>query len=200
MPTQKFAIERGGAKRLTIWSGRHNPVRVFYDSCELVPEPIAGDDYRLPDGSVLTIVANENGSVDLFRQGKALPGSRLDPDHELAVAIGTLTLMAVAHFAIIPITEIQRSLPNWPITGISYSLGLAYGLAALGLRYRLGFALYLGMVLAFLEGVSATTLYLMLEKHPRLWKVALVFFIPLACLLPGIHALRQLSEAEEHHQ
>ena len=102
VPTRRFAIDRGAAKRLSIsWERGGRTLRVFLDGLELPSTMPAGNDFRLPDGRPLAVdVDAASGTVDVICDGDFLPGTRFDPHHQLLLAYVTLFLVGTLHIAV----------------------------------------------------------------------------------------------------
>jgi hypothetical protein len=199
VPTRRFAIDRGGAKRLTVsWGRGGRDLRVLLDSFELVPTAFGGKDFRLPDGRTLMVdVDSANGTVDVICDGAFLPGTRFDPEHQLFLAYVMLFLLAAAHVAL-PFLPIDSWLPDaegLPLGAAGLALAAFYGLAGAAVARRSRIGLYLATSAVTLEGgLLASVLFLAGFEHVKL---LLVLFLPLAPLLTGISALDALQHQDQ---
>lgn len=91
MPTQKYALEAGGEKRLELnWKGVYKNLTIKLDGVKIgtIPDDIAlkqGQDFQLPDGSSL-FVGREGMRLLITCNGKHLAGSPASPESKLARA------------------------------------------------------------------------------------------------------------------
>ncbi|MCC6620162.1 MAG: hypothetical protein IT385_02845 [Deltaproteobacteria bacterium] len=101
---KEFAIEKGGAKRLTLsWSGIWKNVTVTLDGAPLgdpIPDFKAlklGRDYALPDGRTLRVQFEQKiggGGLALSIDGRPLPGAGNDPREAIKAAAVILWVIA----------------------------------------------------------------------------------------------------------
>lgn len=98
MPSQTFALEQGGPKRLEIsWKAFWKEITIRMDGSlvGVIPgqkELREGQQFRLPDGSDLHIqlIQGLTSELRVLRDGKPLPGSGSDPRIRLRQAYGVL--------------------------------------------------------------------------------------------------------------
>lgn len=102
MPTQQFAIERNGPKRLEVsWSGMWKEFTVKLDGAQVgtwtKEELSQGKEVSLPDGATFKAHLRRVGmgqELALLRNGQALPGSAADPVQLVKTAAGILYFLA----------------------------------------------------------------------------------------------------------
>ncbi len=102
---QKFALEKGGDKRLVIrWTGMWKNVEVVLDG-QVLGEPFPnfkalkeGRDFKLPDGRALTVKyltgAFSQQGLDVKIDGAPVAGSTADPREQIKLAAGLLYFVA----------------------------------------------------------------------------------------------------------
>jgi hypothetical protein len=140
MATAKYALERGGAKTLVVsWEGgsawRNTEIRLDGELLGSFPDKkalIAGQEFPLPDGSVLQVRWHHR-MLSLLRNGAPVPGSATDPVQKLNTACQILYFLAGLNIVLGLIAwffnvEYLRSLTYGPI---SIAVGLV--LLVLGL-------------------------------------------------------------------
>jgi hypothetical protein len=118
VPTARFALERGGPKRLEIRWGRGwgSQTAIILDGKEIGTLPgrkelKEGRLFRLDDGSTLSVQFGPNLITQEFRvllDGFPLPGSASDPAHRLRVASGVLFFIGGVTIALSLIAELFR--------------------------------------------------------------------------------------------
>ncbi len=103
LPERRFALVRGGPKRLTVaWRFYHRHTTLTLDGVLIGAFPgfkelRRGGMFSLPDGSMLTIRMPPNWfwvGLELLRNGKPLPGSDTDPMQILRLAPPLIALGA----------------------------------------------------------------------------------------------------------
>jgi hypothetical protein len=114
MPSQAYALEKGGPKRLEVswsgrsWSGLRKDVTLRLDDLTIGTIPgwndlSAGQEFPLPDGSTLKVQwsrALTTYAPRVLRDGQPLPGSLGDPETTLRWTAGMLLLVAVVSIAL----------------------------------------------------------------------------------------------------
>jgi len=196
MPTKRFAIDRGGEKRLSIsWGIGGRNLRVLLDGLELPPTAPGGRDFRLPDGRPLAVdVDARSGVVDVICDGAFLPGTRFDPYHQLLLAAAILFVLGGLHIAaaFLPVAEWFPGTEGLPI--VAAGVAVFYLAAGLAVSRRSRVFLYLSTLAATLEAVILAIALFLAGLNVKL---LLLLFLPLAPLFPGFSALEEISIEEE---
>lgn len=103
MAKQRFALEYGEEKRLTItWKGWYKNLTVAFDDVVLATyqgqdELISGQNVPLPDGSQLEIILKKSWlstNLQLSRNGKPIPGTSSDINSKLTMAYSVMYVIA----------------------------------------------------------------------------------------------------------
>jgi hypothetical protein len=140
MPTARYALEPGGPKRLDVsWGAFFRNATVKLDGNVLAVFPTqqelaAGQDVRLPDGSMLHVQLTRGmwgSGIAVLRDGRPVPGSPSDPGARFRLAYQVLFFIAAMNllFGLIGLAlpvELLRQL------GIGW-YSLVFGLVFLGL-------------------------------------------------------------------
>jgi len=196
MPQRRFALERGGPRRLRVQWGREG-LKVFLDELEVPPAGPHPNDYRLPDGSWVHVDVDPRFStVDVLRDGDFLPGTRFDPFHQLAVAYGILFALAALH-AVLIVVPLERVMPaalGRSLGPFCVALAALYALLGWGVLLRSKAALIGGITLFVAEGVVFGTVAL---AFPARRLVIYALLAVGAGLLQGLDALRVLALSEK---
>jgi hypothetical protein len=198
MPQRKFALERGGPRRLRVkWGWGSSGVKVFLDDMEVPPAGPHQGDYRLPDGTWVHVdVDAQQSSVDVLRDGQFLPGSRFDPFQQLAVTYVILLGLGVLHavLAWLPIDSVLP--PDIHIPLRSVSLGLAFGYAFLGFAVskRSKPAMFAAISLFTVEAVCIGFVGLAFAGRKLIIGALLA---TAAGLIQGLDALREIEISEQ---
>ena len=98
MPTNRYALEKGGQQRLEIsWKSYWKNITIRLDGREIgsihdEKELKTGREFSLGDGSILKVQLVDG--LEVFRDGEPLPGSTSDPEEQLKAAYGIVFLIA----------------------------------------------------------------------------------------------------------
>ena len=104
MPQQKYALDPGGPKRLTVsWSGIWKNFSIQLDGKPVgsieggTAELKQGKEFPLGDGTTLKVQLRTglSNGLELLRNGTPLPGSFTDPAQQLKTACATIYCVAV---------------------------------------------------------------------------------------------------------
>lgn len=142
---QKFALEKGGDKRLVVrWSGIWKNVEIVLDD-QVLGEPIpnlkalkAGRDYAMPDGRTLTVKfitgLFEQQGLSLFIDGRPIAGSSQDPREQIKLAAGLLYFVA----------GLSALLGILGMAGVTFLANLGFGWPSLAAGVVIGVLGYVG--------------------------------------------------------
>jgi hypothetical protein len=117
VPTQRYALEPGGPKRVEVsWGAffRNCTIRVDGNVIGVVPgqqELKAGSDFRLMDGSTLRVQLVRgllSQEVRVLRDGFPLPGSASDPAQRLKTAYGILFFLGALNVLLGLVAEVAQ--------------------------------------------------------------------------------------------
>jgi hypothetical protein len=213
MPTRKFALEQGGAKRVEIsWRWFWKDVEVRLDGYVLgtiadKKELQEGRQFTLPDGSALGVqLVRKFRSVQLqvTRNGYPLPGSDSEPNKRLGVAYGTIFFIAGLNIVLGLIATLAEN------TFLTTDLGLdrttvAFGVVflILGLLVRRRSAVALAFAIALFIASTIWSFYvmswLMPSRTPPAGPGIIVRILFLASMTQGFSAIRELNENEQRY-
>ncbi len=202
MPTQAFAFEKEGQKRLEItWRGVWKDIRVNLDGQTLGVIPnqkalTAGQEFRLADGSTLKVqLVSKFYSTELqvLRDGRPLPGSASDP----------LTRVNVASILVYFVAGLNLVLGFLALLGMAFLQQLGFGMISLiaGIIFlALGFftrrlssvALILAITLLALDGILGFILAAASGANPGILGLfaRAILIIP---MIQGVGAIRQVK-------
>jgi len=155
MPKRRFALERGGPRRLQVQWGRTG-VKVFLDGLEVPPSGSHRNDYRLPDGSWVHVdVDAQSSTVDVLRDGQFLPGTRFDPFYQATIAWAIVLGLAAVNvvLAFLPFEQWIPEAAGLPLKTIAWALAAVFALLGLAARQRSKAALMAAIALFSIEGI-----------------------------------------------
>lgn len=173
MPTEDYAIDPGGPKRLELsWSGwGYQDFTIKLDGSRVGPvipgrdALLAGQRFSLPDGTSLAVQLTKNGLL-VLRDGRLIPGlGRVQVLRAagILIAIGVLSLLPGLIFVVAALIEFPTMLDPGIMALLTGAVFLGLGLLALrrmgwALRVALGLlGLALGaLVVATVIGATAT--------------------------------------------
>jgi hypothetical protein len=163
MPSRRYALEHGGPKRLEVrWQGHGEDLKVFVDNCEVQPLKPFATDYRLPDGSLLSITDISEGEqfeMALLRDGQFVPGTRFDPAFQVQVASVTLLVAGAVHI-VVPFVLgdwLRQLAAGLPIVSTLPVVGLVLGGLGLGVMKRSKIAVMIATLLFGAEVLALGT-------------------------------------------
>jgi hypothetical protein len=193
MPKRKFALERGGPRRLQVQWG-HRGLKVFLDGLEVPPS--GRNDYRLHDGSWVHVDVDAEGAVDVLRDGQFLPGTRFDPFYQVLVASAIVLALAALHLALafLPLAQWLPEAAGLPLKAIAWVCAILYALLGLAARQSSKAALMAAIALFSIEG------FIFVIVTPAFSGRRLIFYgllAVLAGLIQGIDGLREIEISEK---
>jgi hypothetical protein len=204
MPTQRYALESGGPERLEVsWKGVYKNFTIKLDdkvigSLSGQKELKAGQDFTLPDGSVLhaQLIQKLSGAeLQILRNGEPLPGSAADPEQRLKVAYGIVFFLAGLNIVLGLIATLFQ-IEFLQAAGISIG-SVVFGLIflALGFLVKRGsaIALLIAIVLFALDGVLGLVFAIMGGFNPSIAGIVarIILIIP---MVQGVGAIRALKQ------
>ena len=203
MPTQRYALENGGAKRLEIsWKGLWKNLAIKLDGNVVgtiagQKELKAGQDLELPDGSVLHVQLVQKFSsteLQILRDGEPLPGSASDPMQRLKTAYGMVFFVAGLNIVLGVIAGLFQ-------VEFLYAIGIGWGSVVFGVIFLvLGFfvkresmvALILAIVTFALDGILGFFLAAQQGATPTGGIIARIFL--LIPMVQGVGAIRAIKQ------
>jgi hypothetical protein len=204
MPTQRYALERGGPERLEIaWRGMWKEVTVHFDDQEVGVIPnrralSAGQSFTLPDGSTLHVQLVSKVStteLQVFRDGQPLPGSASDPHQRLRMAYGMVFFIAALNVILGLIATLGPAafLRSLGIGVLSIVFGLIFAVLGAFVMRMSAVALIAAIVLFALDGILGFVLVASADIAPNIGGVvARAFF--LVPMVQGVRAIAVLKE------
>ena len=203
MPTQRYALESGGAKRLEVsWKGLWKNLAIKLDGNVVgtiagQKELKAGQDLELPDGSVLHVQLVQKFSsteLQILRNGEPLPGSASDPVQRLKTAYGMVFFVAGLNIVLGVIAGLFQ-------VEFLYAIGIGWGSVVFGVIFLvLGFfvkresmvALILAIVIFALDGIMGFFLAAQQGATPTSGIIARIFL--LIPMVQGVGAIRAIKQ------
>src|SRR5258708_17350286 len=206
MPKQKFALERGGPKRLECsWGAWFRNFKVKLDGNVVgtfanKKELHKGKEFLLPDSSKLN-VRLEKSRLSLYRNGKAVPNSYGDPVRKLNTAVGLIYFIAILTAVVGVVSPaLQSGSKNFSGSGTTILLVISLGLAGLYaflgflVRQRVRVALWLALGLYSIDTVLGL---LFVVRGNSLLIFSVVFrFLVLYYLYQGFAGFKSLKQEE----
>jgi hypothetical protein len=199
MPTQKYALESGGPKRLEIsWKINWKDFTVKLDdqvigTANSHKELKAGRNFRLPDDSTLFIHLTQtplSAGLHITRNGLPLPGSAQDPEVKLNTAYGTIFLVAGLNIVLGLLSVLFRIefLQMAGINTISIAFGLTFLVLGLGAKRKSRGALIIAIAILAIDGILGVILAIDQGRIPTGGIMARIFL-----LLPMIQGVKAID-------
>lgn len=205
MLNMKYALEKGGPKRLEIaWQTNHSEFHIKLDGKEIAsftsPEPLlAGQEFTLEDGSILKIQLPSRSKFAAFKitfNGFPLPSSMPPPEKRLKTVFQFILFIAAMN--IIGSIASFRSFYSMkylsPNAWILAAVGLIFLVLALFVYRKSKIALFITVSLFTLD----TIVFLFYAKL-MLWKKVLMFLFRLLLILMmlmGFGAINEIKQKE----
>lgn len=202
MPSQTFALEPNGPKRLTLsWGAFWKNFTVSLDGQQIgaltSDELKAGKDVPLPDGSTLFVHLKQgfgNAGLELSRNGKPLPGAANDPA-AMVKGAGYLLYFLAALNALLGAGAIAfrvQVLLDADIGVGSIILGFIFGVCGFFTLQRSLVALIIATALYAIDGVATLAMAVAAGGQPGVGGVIMrIFFI--VVLVRGVTGIRTLK-------
>ncbi len=204
MPKRKYALEKGGEKKLEIqWGAFWKDTRVSFEGRELGVIPTqdalrAGREFALPDGSELSVKLAKNimmPELQVLRNGEPLPGSSSDPAQKVDIAFYIVLFFAAVNILLGLAAEIFK-ISGFLAMGIGFGtvvFGLVYLVLSIFIKKRSIAALALATGLFILDTVLTLVLPIQGGANPPTAGIVLRIFlmIPLFRAFPAMRALRR---------
>lgn len=202
MPSQTFALEPNGPKRLSLsWGAFWKNFTVALDGQQvgaLTPDELkAGKDLPLPDGSTLRVHLKQgfgNAGLELSRNGKPLPGAANDPV-SMVKGAGYLLYFLAALNALLGAAAVALNIEVLLANGIgvaSIVLGFIFAVCGYFTMQRSLVALVIAIVLYSLDAVATLAMAVGAGGKPGVGGIIMrVFFI--IVLARGVTGLRTLK-------
>lgn len=206
MASVKYALERGGAKRLElIWTGNWDDVKVRLDGQEIgsfqnIEHFRGGQDFQLEDGSVLTVRLGGGKIVklpEILRNGEPVPTNPYNPAKRLSMSWQCLSLIGGLYLFVGIISlfnsSVLASLPvrTWPTIGI----GLLFLLLAVLVLHQFKIALRIAVVLLVLN-IIAPLVFHHAFPWPLLILATVLRLAILFVVLQGFGAINELRREQ----
>lgn len=202
MPSQTFALEPNGPKRLTLsWSAFWKNFTVTLDSQQvgaLTPDELkAGKDVALPDGSTLRVHLKQgfgNAGLELTRNGQPLPGAANDPVSMVKSAAYLLYFLAALN-ALLGAAAVAFNVEVLLANGIgvfSIILGFIFAVCGFFTMQRSLVALIMAIALYGLDAIATLGMAVSAGGKPGVGGIIMrVFFI--IVLARGVTGMRALK-------
>lgn len=204
MPKRKYALEKGGEKKLEIvWGAFWKDTRVSLEGRELGVIPTqdalrAGREFTLLDGSLLTVRLGKNmmmPELQVLKNGEPLPGSSSDPAQKIDIAFYIILFFAAVNVLLGLVAEMFK-ISGFLAMGIGYGtvvFGLVYLALAIFIKKRSMVALALAVGLFVLDTVLTLVLPIQGGAKPPTAGIVLRIFlmIPLFQAFPAMRVLRR---------
>ncbi|MEW6433916.1 MAG: hypothetical protein AB1730_20645 [Myxococcota bacterium] len=202
MPSQTFALEPNGPKRLTLsWSAFWKNFTVSLDGKQigaLTPDELkAGKDVPLPDGSTLYVHLRRgfgNTGLELSRNGQPLPGAANDPASMVKNAAYLLYFLAALN-ALLGAAAVAFNVEVLQVNGVglfSIALGFVFAVCGFFTMQRSLAALITAIALYGLDAIATLFSAVTAGGQPGAGGIIMrVFFI--IVLARGVTGLRALK-------
>jgi hypothetical protein len=205
MPTQKYAIEPNGPKRLEIsWTGMWNDFTVKLDGADVAKvskdDVKAGKEMSLPDGSTFKVHLRRAGmstELALLRNGAPLPGSSADPTQLIKTAGGIVYFLAALQtvLGVVALVGNVEFLLNLGLGVESIIEGAIMGALGFFTMKRSRVALGLAMVLFIIGGVMTIASATAAGGTPPVGGIIFRVLL-LTAMWRGFKAMGQLKQQE----
>ena len=195
---RRYSLQHGQPKRLSIhFKSDGTNLKVFLDEQEMLPQPLSrDDDFKLPDGSLLTVnwvdAGHGNFEIQPIVNAKVLPGSSLDPVTQINLAAVTTSVIAVGGLALGAL-RFSSYIPGVPtaLDGLLILAGLLLGFLGFGIHKRIQLAVVIALGVASAEAV---TIVFFLFPHVPRFQWLLLPFLPLPFIGQALHAIQELRD------
>jgi hypothetical protein len=207
MPSKRYALERGGARRLEIaWQNPWKNMSIRLDGQDLgtIPsrqELLAGRQFALPDSSILKVQLVRR-SIDtelhVLRNGRPVPGSYTDPLARYQLAYGVVLGITGAYLGLGMISVLTHSafLQGIGVDTHSVILGAIFTLLAFYVKRRSAVGLGAAAVILIADGLAATVFAILGGRAPALLGLVIRGMLVFP-MIDGIRAIRELKHEEE---
>jgi hypothetical protein len=201
MPSQTFALEPNGPRRLTLsWSAFWKNFTIALDGQQvgaLTPDELkAGKDVLLPDGSTLRVHLKQGfgyAGLELSRNGKPLPGAANDP-MSMVKGAGYLLYFLAALSALLGAAAVALDVEVLLANGIGVAnivVGFIFAVCGYFTMQRSLVALIIAIVLCSLDAVATLANTVAAGGMPGIGGIMRVFFI--IVLARGVTGMRALK-------
>jgi hypothetical protein len=198
MPTQNFAVEPNGPKRIEVtWRGIWNDFTVKLDGKDVgvwtKDELKAGKELPMHDGSTFKAHLRRIGmgqELALLRNGQPLPGSAADPVQLVKTAAGIIYFLAGAN-ALFGVLGVTGVLTNFGLGLPEIILGAILGLLGFFAMQRSRVALGIAMALYALDGLAGVYFGIEANQMPAVGVVIHILF--LTAMWRGFKAAGELN-------
>jgi hypothetical protein len=202
MPSQTYAFEPNGPKRLTLsWGAFWKNFTVSVDGQQvatLTPVEVkTGKDVPLPDGSTLRVHLKQtfgNAGLELTRNGQPLPGANNDPASMVKNAAYLLYFLATL-YAVLGAAALAFHIAVLENLGIGLGniiIGFLFAVAGFFTMQRSLVALVLGISLYAIDGIAGFVISVQEGGQPGVGGIFVrVFFI--IVMVRGVTGIRALK-------
>jgi hypothetical protein len=203
MPTQQFAIERNGPKRIEVsWKGMWNEFTVKFDGAvagsATKDELNAGKELTLSDGSTFKVHLRKAGmstELALLRNGVPLPGSAADPVTLSKTAAGIVYFIAALNVLVGVIAmagQVEILLQAGFGIG-SIVVGVLFGVLGFFTMQRSRIALGIAMAIYGLDGLASLAMGVVAGGRPGVGGIVM-HVVLLMAMWRGFKAMGALKE------
>jgi hypothetical protein len=175
MPSKSYALDKGGPKRVNIsWTQGWGETYIYLDGemiCHIESIDVLCNGLEIPltGGSILTVRLVKKIPVSVlqvFFDGKALPGSSSDPELRLKLAYGTIFFLGLINlfFGTISININSTVLNVSGISSFSILYGLVFLVSGYLVRERSLIALYIAIGVLIFDTITGAAVEIV-EGH-----------------------------------
>jgi hypothetical protein len=207
MPTQLFALEAGGEKRLGVsWKGMYKNVTVSLDDnpVGIIPNQkalSAGQEFRLTDGSTVKVQLVSkfmSSELQVLRNEQPLPGSASDPETKLKNAYLMVYFIAGLNL-VLGFVSLLFDVEFLQGIGIGFGsiiFGLMFVVLGFFVQRKSTLALILAIIIFALDGILGVFLAASRGYTPSGGGIVarIIFLLP---MIQGVGAIKALKARPE---
>jgi hypothetical protein len=207
MPSKRYAVDRGGPRRLEItWQNPWKDMTIRFDeqpvgAIATRQELLAGRQFKLPDKSTLRIQLVKrsiDSELHILRDGRAVPGSFTDPETRYKLAYGVVVGITALYLVLGLVSMLTHSalLQGLGVGAQSVALGAILILVSFYVKRRSTVGLGAAIVILLVDGLLAAVYAILAGRAPAVLGLAIRGGLAFL-LLDGIRAIREMDSEEE---
>lgn len=206
MPKKRYAIDRGGPRRLQIaWENRWRNMTIHFDEQLVAAIPTrqelkAGRKLVLPDGSTLWVQLVKktiDTELHVLRNDRPVPGSYTDPAARFKLAYGIALAVTGAYLILGALVLLARNsfVQYLSVNASAVIIGALLAILTIFIKRRSEAALGALTAIILLDALLSAFISVVAGRFPGI--LGLVISVTLAFpLLDGLEALRELKAQE----